>query len=342
MKQRSGFTLIELLVVVAIIALLISILLPGLRSAREQAKSVKCLANLRSLGQGAVLYATGNNDRLPGALHPAVYRNQGIDAYLNDTLRNYSQPQAEYLQSRQLTHMLRQTLNDSSSFEGSVTDQIATCPTMAGIVDDQHFDDFVRDFPAKRAAHPTHSSLNNVSVFAADGDQGSSVGGLRVTKLDYYFGYSPSDPANSAQQAEATSNPPEKLASIPRPSEEWMMADAWYRQAANSGLSELQQEGPYQWGWTGASLPNFAPHGTFRAYAIFPSEAARNADSIAIRDGRVDGRTNTVFFDGHAEAVRSREYVVNGFVLLYGFPGTVNPSQVSPPANNPVWKGFWR
>ncbi|MCP4250754.1 MAG: type II secretion system protein [bacterium] len=55
---KRAFTLIELLVVVSIIALLIAILFPSLRCARKQAKNVQCLANIRSLGMGAVTYVS--------------------------------------------------------------------------------------------------------------------------------------------------------------------------------------------------------------------------------------------------------------------------------------------
>ncbi|MCB9867921.1 MAG: prepilin-type N-terminal cleavage/methylation domain-containing protein [Phycisphaerales bacterium] len=63
--QRSGFTLVELLVVVSIIALLISILLPSLRSARDQSKCVLCRNNLRSIWTGILMYSYEYNDRVP-------------------------------------------------------------------------------------------------------------------------------------------------------------------------------------------------------------------------------------------------------------------------------------
>ena len=63
-RRRRGFTLIELLVVVAIIALLISILLPSLSRAREQARLVACLAHMRGAGQLVHLFVNDHDGRM--------------------------------------------------------------------------------------------------------------------------------------------------------------------------------------------------------------------------------------------------------------------------------------
>jgi prepilin-type N-terminal cleavage/methylation domain-containing protein len=67
-KSRSAsraFTLIELLVVISIIALLIGITFPALGQARESSRRVKCLANLRSIGQGVAMYMDRSKGLLP-------------------------------------------------------------------------------------------------------------------------------------------------------------------------------------------------------------------------------------------------------------------------------------
>lgn len=66
-RRGFGFTLVELLVVIGIISILIGILLPALSKARKSANTVKCLANIKGILQGMQLYATQNNDYIPGS-----------------------------------------------------------------------------------------------------------------------------------------------------------------------------------------------------------------------------------------------------------------------------------
>src|SRR3954453_6011482 len=61
----SAFTLVELLVVIGIIALLIGVLLPALNKARQSANNIKCMANLRTIGQALHIYVAQNNGVLP-------------------------------------------------------------------------------------------------------------------------------------------------------------------------------------------------------------------------------------------------------------------------------------
>jgi prepilin-type N-terminal cleavage/methylation domain-containing protein/prepilin-type processing-associated H-X9-DG protein len=73
-NRKSGFTLIELLVVISIIALLVSILLPALSGAREQAKMAMCKVHLSGAGKAAIMYTMDYKDSLP---LPAIYREPG-------------------------------------------------------------------------------------------------------------------------------------------------------------------------------------------------------------------------------------------------------------------------
>lgn len=69
-RDRRGFTLIELLVVVAIIALLVSILLPSLSKAKAMAQAVRCATNMKSLGNAVAIYTTEWDVYPPSYVYP--------------------------------------------------------------------------------------------------------------------------------------------------------------------------------------------------------------------------------------------------------------------------------
>lgn len=90
-NRTKAFTLIELLVVIAIIALLLAIVMPSLRIAKEHARRLICATHMKSIGQAIVLYAERENGKLPMNFYQ---QDPGKTTLMNR--RNYSNPVATY------------------------------------------------------------------------------------------------------------------------------------------------------------------------------------------------------------------------------------------------------
>lgn len=69
-KKLNGFTLIELLVVIAIIAILAAILFPVFAQARESARTISCLSNMKQIGLGVKMYAQDYDELFPMGTYP--------------------------------------------------------------------------------------------------------------------------------------------------------------------------------------------------------------------------------------------------------------------------------
>jgi len=74
-RRRSGFTLIELLVVIAIMAILAAMLFPVFARARESARKIQCLSNVRNIATAVQMYLS-DYDRFP----PTEHRQEVLDA----------------------------------------------------------------------------------------------------------------------------------------------------------------------------------------------------------------------------------------------------------------------
>lgn len=154
---RSAFTLIEVLVVVAIIALLVSILLPSLRAARNQAKLVSCAANLKQIATLVASYQTEYSGYVPVVFNDAASVNSGGSnpparaCWVSVALRKYS-AQTRSLGQRQIDGFMYdfdpETVWDAATrnaYEARIMPELYACPFQRGSGPQQR--DVVTDGP---------------------------------------------------------------------------------------------------------------------------------------------------------------------------------------------------
>jgi prepilin-type processing-associated H-X9-DG protein/prepilin-type N-terminal cleavage/methylation domain-containing protein len=118
-KSRPAFTLVELLVVLGITALLISILMPTLTAARDSARTVQCLSNLRQMVTAANIYVSDN-----GGYYPSAYL-------------GYSRPPFAYACSWDFTVVTslktgKRTVQPGLLWQGRTDARIQQCPSFDG------------------------------------------------------------------------------------------------------------------------------------------------------------------------------------------------------------------
>ncbi len=116
-RTRFGFTLIELLVAIAILAVLIALLLPAVQAAREAARRIQCVNNLKQIGLGLHNYHQVNDCFPPEAL--AYFPNGDINS---TTIYNNHGPSVH---ARMLNYLEQASLYNALNFQVGIFNDAA-------------------------------------------------------------------------------------------------------------------------------------------------------------------------------------------------------------------------
>ena len=116
-RRNKGFTLIELLVVIAIIAILAAILFPVFAQARERARAISCISNLKQMGLGLAMYTQDYDETMPAAFATV----QAINGGGTNTIP-YDQQILPYIKNNQVFRCPSDSLKHDSGDNGGYWD----------------------------------------------------------------------------------------------------------------------------------------------------------------------------------------------------------------------------
>jgi len=299
MKRDRAFTLIELLVVVAIIAVLISILLPALGRSREQARVVRCATNIRSIALGCTVYSTDN-----AGANILEFVKSGSPVYANgffwanELLNQGYVKTANNLDDQGVNMIVERSSNAVYYCPDCI---LGTMPSGAGWT--QNFPRDLGNQIPNHQATPKVGVPGNIRVYTWYGLNSS------ITKNND-MGATPSGSASTGAGATPFIDYSSNTGTPPA------TGDPRYQRTARQVLAPsrmvMVMEAPSDDQYPGPTPQSKAPclrgiHGD-------------------VRNNGMDGDTNFAFFDGHVSKYSTVPYSQNGYCPT---PGTTNPMQVT-------------
>ena len=301
-SQKLGFTLVELLVVIGIIALLISILLPALNKAREQANAAKCAANMRSAVQALMIYTAENKGWLPGPSTSGAIWKSGIDAIgpaetsSDETpLQNFDWVSPTYGKT------MRWSENDYQRLKTTFNDQLS-CPSNGVFFQEMSYND--ENLPAGDQRDLKYSSYSAVIQFHANPGR-EKIAALKLAPIsgDMFTNGSLTAPASYAPQMSKIGPAASKVYLVEGSRYiELSAPNTWDAGALKVSFNATRYQrvgGNYMIGGPFEPWPN-TPYQLFGG-SVSTYNGKRMTPVSKTYAWRHNGKMNLAFFDGHVE-----------------------------------------
>ena len=321
----SGFTLIELLVVIAIIALLLGILLPGLRRAKQAAESVVCRAHLKGVGDGLSQYTAAWEQWIPGPSTSGAKIPHGL---------SIKQLGRDPLAPTQNVDWMSPSLGDSLGLPADPAERVLSllnnelhCPSNRVKNDYIFGDPSIFNVDPKDVSYPSYSGLIAFHMYSSRNQQANAAEVITDTQI--------------YDRVRISQSYFPKITKVGTPSSKVYVTEGARYYSATLGISFNS----FAWQDDGG---NFMVHGPVYPFSGDPFLLDRPqadpstwtltdaAQRLAYRHNK---KINMVFFDGHCETMDMLESLKPNFYFPRGtYVTALGASQMQAP--NVISEGY--